>query len=135
MPSFRQAMQEQMAKTDNAQIRGMMEQVVANLEFGATYPAFGTVAAGPDDTWLVRRPVLGAEVTAAMANLPALDGLPRRPESDVFDADGRFLGSIQLPAGFRLAAVAGGKLYGIETDSLDVPSVVRLSRTGDQGSH
>jgi hypothetical protein len=103
--------------------------MAGNIEFGATHPAIGGNMPGPDGTWLVRRPVSASELTRAMGR-PQRDEPRAGPESDVFDADGRFLGTIRFPAGFRLAAVAGGKFYGIETDSLDIPSVVRLARTG-----
>jgi hypothetical protein len=126
--SFKLALKDAMAKMNNEQARGMVEQMAGNIEFGATYPAFGTVRAGPEGTWLVRQPATVQEVTGAMAKLPSTDAPMAPPEWDVFDADGRFLGTIRFPVGFRLAAVAGGRFYGIETDSLDIPSVVRLTR-------
>ncbi|MEZ4413652.1 MAG: hypothetical protein R2910_11760 [Gemmatimonadales bacterium] len=127
--AFKQAFEAQMAKIDNEQIRAAMTQMAGNIEFGETYPAFGAVIAGPDGTWLVRQPITAAEMAGAVSRLPAIEAPQAPPASDVFDADGRFLGTIRFPAGFRLAAVAGGKLYGIETDSLDIPSVIRLART------
>lgn len=39
---------------------------------------------------------------------------------DVFDRDGRFLGRVTPPPGFRLEGVRGSLLYGIERDSLGV---------------
>ncbi len=124
------AMTDQIAKIDNEQVRGMMKDMAGNIEFGETYPAFGGVIAGPEGSWLVRQAFRAENLARAMSR-SEVDGEPPAPPAiDVFDADGRFLGTIRFPAGFRLAAVAGGKLYGIETDSLDIPSVVRLTRAG-----
>jgi hypothetical protein len=40
---------------------------------------------------------------------------------DVFEKDGRYLGRLALPAGFRLTAVSRNTLYGVWSDELDVP--------------
>ena len=130
--AFRQAFEAQIAKIDNEQVRGAMAQMAGNIEFGATYPAFGAVLAGPEGSWLVRQPATAQDVVGAIGKLPTIEAPPAPPEWDVFDADGRFLGTVAFPVGFRLAAVAGGKFYGIEMDSLDLPSVVRLAKTGGE---
>ncbi len=129
--AFKQAFEAQMAKIENAQVRGAMTQMAGNLEFATTYPAFSAVLAGPDGSWLVRQPVTAVEMAGAVSRAPTIEAPTAPPASDVFDADGRFLGTVRFPVGFRLAAVAGGRFYGIEMDSLDLPSVVRLTRRGE----
>lgn len=126
--AFKQAFEAQMAKIKNEQIRGAMAQMAGNIEFAATYPAFSGVLAGPGGSWLVRQPVTAVEMAGAVSGRPTIEAPQVPPEFDAFDADGRFLGTIRFPVGFRLAAIANGKFYGIETDSLDIPSVVRLAR-------
>lgn len=43
---------------------------------------------------------------------------------DVFDADGRWLGALELPAKFRLIEVGTNHLLGVQFDEDDLPSVV-----------
>jgi len=43
---------------------------------------------------------------------------------DVFDADGRYHATIELPADFEPMAVTGTRVYGIHYDELDVERVV-----------
>jgi hypothetical protein len=45
---------------------------------------------------------------------------------DVLDAEGRLLGSIELPARARVMRVVGDALYAVQRDELDVERVVRL---------
>jgi len=47
---------------------------------------------------------------------------------DVFDAEGRYLGRVDLPGGMDqqpAPVIRGGALYGVARDSLDIPRVVR----------
>ena len=48
---------------------------------------------------------------------------------DVFDADGRFLGTVQFPEGFRAFAFREGAIYGAWQDEIGVPYVVRFRLT------
>jgi hypothetical protein len=53
---------------------------------------------------------------------------------DVFEADGRYLGRIPLPEGFRLRVVTEDALYGVWEDELEVPFARRyrvLREAGD----
>lgn len=49
---------------------------------------------------------------------------------DVFDLEGRYLGRVAPPAGFRLEGVRGSLLFGVERDSLGVTRA-RLYRLGE----
>ncbi len=86
--AFRQAFEAQIAKIDNEQVRGAMAQMAGNIEFGATYPAFGAVLAGPEGSWLVRQPATAQDVVGAIGKLPTIEAPPAPPVWDVFDADG-----------------------------------------------
>ena len=48
------------------------------------------------------------------------------PDWDVFDAEGRLLGMVTLPARFNPLRVVGNAIYGTRLDDLDVQHVVRL---------
>jgi hypothetical protein len=56
------------------------------------------------------------------------------PDWDVFDAQGRFLGVVNTPAGFTPRVFGGDKIYGVWRDELDVQYVVRLRIVGDLGA-
>ena len=49
----------------------------------------------------------------------------------VFDREGRYLRRLQLPAGFLLRSIRGGRLYGVARTDLDV-NVVRVFRLEEQ---
>ncbi|MDE2677265.1 MAG: 6-bladed beta-propeller [Gemmatimonadota bacterium] len=48
---------------------------------------------------------------------------PARERWTVLGSDGRWLGTVQMPGGFRLSQVARGRVYGIHRDELGVPTV------------
>ena len=48
------------------------------------------------------------------------------PEYDVFDPEGRYLGTMTPPKDFVPVLAQGEYLYGIQGDDLDVMYVVRL---------
>ena len=54
-------------------------------------------------------------------------------EWDVFDAQGRFFGTISMPRRFAPRIFRGDKIYGVWRDELDVQYVVRLRIVGDLG--
>lgn len=59
---------------------------------------------------------------------PALPADSAGAAFDVFDAEGRLGGRVRLPGGmarFPAPVIRGGAIYGVATDSLDVPYVVR----------
>ena len=129
---FRKALEGQAASTHNAELAGMIEPMMRNLEFGSVYPAYSNLLGGPDSTILVQRTVTMSETAKAADTSGTAKGTPVVPHWDVFDASGRYQGMIRFPAGFRLKAVLGDRFYGIMYDSLNVPSVVRLKRVVDR---
>lgn len=68
---------------------------------------------------------------------PEADTVQRNPDArppiryrepqvwDVFEADGRYLGQVELPFGFTLHVMRGEHVWGVLRDELDVQSVVR----------
>lgn len=89
-----------------------------------TLPPIAALAGGPDGTIWVQR-TLPVE---AMPATPVLDALlAGGPDWDVFDREGRFLGSVTLPPSFTLKRIRGRSVYGVSTDELDVQRVVRLA--------
>lgn len=89
-----------------------------------TLPPIAALAGGPDGSiWVQRtRPI------ERMTTTPRLDVLlAGGPVWDVFDREGRFLGSVTLPPGFTLKRIRGQSVYGVHTDELDVQRVVRLA--------
>ena len=53
--------------------------------------------------------------------MPGAEGLPQR--WTIFDAEGRIAGTIDLPARFTPLHIAGGVVWGVTRDALDVPFV------------
>jgi hypothetical protein len=48
------------------------------------------------------------------------------PQWDVFDAEGRFLGSLRLPERFRITRITDDWVVGVQQNELDVERVTRL---------
>lgn len=93
-----------------ARLQGGPMQMNRGIEMPDSQPAMQGVRAGPFGTTLVSRPSGEA------------DG--RRIVWDVFGPDGRFTGTWRPPAGFRLHAARGDRLYGVELDEDDLPYLV-----------
>jgi hypothetical protein len=49
---------------------------------------------------------------------------------DVFDAEGRYLGVVNMPPRFQPVRFLGNVIYGIQRDELDVQYVVKLQVVG-----
>ena len=89
-------------------------------------PAVTGFAAGPAGTIWVRgaRPPELMTSHVLYARPPVREFWSRN--WDVFSAEGRWLGTVVLPARFMLYRIRGRDLYGVEEDDLDVQHVVRL---------
>ena len=55
------------------------------------------------------------------------------PDWDVFDAQGRYLGVVEMPQGFTPKLFREDKIFGVWRDELDVQYVLRLRIVGDLG--
>lgn len=102
-----------------------VEPMLQSASFGETYPAFANIVAGPEGSlWLQRlRTASELQEMAAGGELDMQD--IGSPTWDVFDAEGRYLGSLTLPEGFSPMKVVGDRFYGVLRDELDVQYVAR----------
>ncbi|MGH7576998.1 MAG: hypothetical protein ACREM1_17955 [Longimicrobiales bacterium] len=92
---------------DEAEIRDV-------LFLPAFYPPVDAVVAGRDGTiWLAREAVVGESTQSTQ-------------RWDVFDEAGETLATLDLSAGLTVYDAAADAIWGVETDELDVPYVVRI---------
>jgi hypothetical protein len=89
-------------------------------------PAVTSVVAGPEGTLWVQRLGHAEDVHPMALNTPDPPSGYGGGIWDVLDAEGRLLGSIELPARARVMRVVGDALYAVQRDELDVERVVRL---------
>jgi hypothetical protein len=91
-------------------------------------PAFRTIAFGPSGTiWVQRvRPV--SELLSLEE--PDFNDVGSR-DWDIFDQEGRFLGTLLMPPRFTPHVFRGDKLYGVLLDEMNVQYVVRFGVVGD----
>lgn len=100
------------------------EQFLSMVEFAEFYPAFATLTAGPAGQLWVQR-IRSAESLAELGGEFDPTDLGA-DEWDIFDAQGRYLGVLTLPARFTPFHAEGRTIYGVTKDDLDVQHVVRL---------
>lgn len=89
-------------------------------------PAVTSVVAGPGGTLWVQRLGRIEDVHPMALNTPDPPSGYGGGTWDVLDAEGRLLGSIDLPARARVMRVVGDAVYAVQRDELDVERVVRL---------
>lgn len=103
----------------------MARQMTETIQFEEQWPALTTVLGGPDGTLWVQRvdpdEALELDWTEGLQNL----SLGSR-DWDVFDPEGRYLGTVEMPDGFVPMRVRGDLIYGIHRDDLGIQRVVRL---------
>lgn len=100
--------------------------------FGESYPAYGAILAGPEESLWLQRNRTAAELTEAGSDGFDLMDLGS-PVWDVFDRQGRYLGAVAFPEGFTPMRVRGERFYGMLRDELDVQYVARVRLEGGQG--
>lgn len=79
-------------------------------------------------SWPALRNLVVDDGGRAWLALPSPQGQP--VEWLVYHPDGRFAGSAVLPAGTDILRVAGGRVYAVQTDALDVPRLVAYRLDG-----
>jgi hypothetical protein len=116
---------------------GVPPQALAQLRqivhFGEFFPAFSAVLAGPRGSIWVQHVQPASELSEEELedyNLIEESGAPRW---DVFDAQGRYLGVVEMPPKFAPRLIRGNQIYGVWRDELDVQYVVRLRIIGVGG--
>lgn len=92
----------------------------------ATLPAVTSVLAGPEGTIWVQRMGPVQAIHPMALNSPDPPTAFGGATWDVLDAEGRWLGPVELPAAFRLMRLTDEALYGVGRDAFDADRVVRL---------
>ena len=122
--AIRSAVQEQM-ETLGAPPQAV-QVIMQGLTIGDFYPAFGLLGAGPSGSVWVQRIRSAADMAGGEDEDFDVQNVGS-PEWEVFDAEGRYLGVVELPARFTPAKITEDAVYGIWLDELDVQYVKRLS--------
>lgn len=106
------------------------------LQFADYYPAYANFLGGPEGTLWVQRVQTPDEAGSEPGAFNIQD--TGSATWDVFDPQGRLLGSVTMPPRFTPLVFEGDTLYGIVRDEMDVQYAARMSvrrgeRVGDQG--
>jgi hypothetical protein len=97
------------------------------LSFEPYFPAFSRVLVGPEGTVWVQHLLAPSQLTAE-GHKPTYPYVEiGSDEWAVFDADGRFMGSIDFPRNYEPLLFRESRVYGIWRDELDIQHVVVLS--------
>lgn len=102
------------------------------IGFADSYPAYASIQAGPEGSIWVQRLQRPSDLPEGEREAfdPRLGFGSHR--WDVFDADGRYLGVIEMPPRFQPLRFEDDRILGIQRDELDVQSVLILRiRRGD----
>jgi hypothetical protein len=112
----------------------MVERLRGMIQFGEFLPAFAALQAGPEETlWVQHVQEASALTQAERESYNPLEDSGGR-EWDVFGAEGRFLGVVEMPPRFAPRLFVGDRIYGVARDELDVQYVVKLAiRRGAAG--
>lgn len=125
---FRDVLMKQLSRIGGERAKVVVDQMIGNIEFAQYYPAMGVIRGLPGGMLMVQHIATISEMKGNRATLTLGDMQKGSRRWDVFGSNGRFLGITEFPTGFQLRAVRGNAFYGVETDSLDIPSVIRLVR-------
>lgn len=99
-----------------------VEQVLQQYQFADTYPTFALIALGPRGSVWVQNVHSGSELAGE-------DGETFDPQDlgstewGVFDAEGRYMGSVTFPGKYQPIRTVGDLFYGIARDEMDVQSL------------
>jgi hypothetical protein len=96
------------------------------LPHATVLPALGRVRTGHDGSIWVERP----DLVEDPLKLEWTRAGPQPSHWDVFDPDGRFVGTVELPTGYRINSVTATSAAGVVRDELDVEYVVRWAVGG-----
>ena len=100
-----------------------MDQMMSSMSFAEFWPAFTQMRSGPQGTLWVQH----IRDLSSMSDEELEDWNPQSdsgaPEWDVFEADGRYGGTITLPDRFTPWSIEGDRIYGTFRDDFDVEYV------------
>ena len=105
----------------------------ARVHFADNLPVFSSVHQGPRGSLWVQRvqaPGLLTDEEIELYNFVEDFGASGW---DVFDAEGRYLGIVEMPPRFQPRVFLGDKIYGVWRDELDVQYVMRLRVVEGEG--
>jgi len=116
-------------------------QVREIVRFAENYPAYARVLIGPRSSIWVQHIPLPSELTdeerVSWNFMDVLTGVSWNliedvgaPEWDVFDSEGRLMGTVTMPLRFQPRSIVGDKIYGVLRDELEVQYAVRLGIVG-----
>lgn len=116
-------------------------QVREIVRFAYHYPPYARLLIGPERSVWVQHLPLPSELTdeerVSWNFMDVLTGVSWNliedigaREWDVFDADGRFLGTVTMPPRFSPRTIVGDKIYGLWRDELEVHYAVCLGIVG-----
>jgi hypothetical protein len=108
-------------------------RVAGMIQFAEFYPAYANIMGGPENTMWVQRVRTASEAAASGESFDPQQGDSGSHTWDVFDAEGRYLGPIDMPRRFQPMHVTGNTIYGVARDDLDVQYVVKLRLDGFDG--
>jgi len=110
--------EQRLAAAQTPDARQRIERVYAIMDFPDSLPHFDNIVAADDGSVWVKR------YTALAARLWY-----------VLDADGRWLGRVELPESFTLYGIAGDLVYGVgrDADDVEVVRVYRINKGGGGG--
>ncbi|HSH46554.1 MAG TPA: hypothetical protein VK966_11990, partial [Longimicrobiales bacterium] len=99
----------------------MMSQAIS---FAEHYPAYLNILGGPDGTIWVQGIQTPEEVheSGVTFNLQDMGGR----SWEVFDAEGRLLGTVEMPPRFTPLSFQDEVIYGVSMDELDIQYVTRV---------
>jgi len=111
-----------------------LDLLMEGVSFEDTWPAFTQMRAGPAGTLWVQRVRYLEDMTDEQLESfnPTLD--QGDSKWDVFDAEGKYLGVIELPERFTPFTVKGDRCYGVYRDEFDVQYVKVLQISGAEAS-
>ncbi len=103
------------------------------MSFGDQFPAYAQFLGGPNGSLWVQHLVVPSELSDdELRDFNPQTGLGA-PNWDVFDRQGRFLGTLEMPDRFQPVRFLGDRIYGIWLDEMDVQYVLKLRITGLPG--
>lgn len=104
-----------------------IEQLKSGISFEERFPAFAQALSGPGGTlWVQRIRALNEMSAEEKESFNPLQNIGSA-DWDVFDAEGRYLGIVEMPFHFQPLGFHGNSLYGVWRDDLDV-QYVRVMR-------
>jgi hypothetical protein len=100
-----------------------VDQFMQGVGFAPNWPVMAQILAGPNGTVWAQRIRTSDDVSAGGEEFNPQD--LGSDEWDIFDAEGRYLGVLTMPAKFAPLRIDGDALWGVQRDEFDVNSVVR----------